>query len=75
MSPLTSFSKTRLARNDQSNTSCTHDKIPVPKLNKKFKEKAHIGIPQENLTIRKVGFLIDHIAPLGSYSFGFTLDI
>lgn len=75
VSLLTSFSKTQLARNDESNMSCTHDKIPVPILNKKFKEKAHIGIPQENLTIRKLGFWIDHIAPLGSYIFVFTLDI
>lgn len=47
----------------------------MPILKKKFKEKAHIGIPQENLTTRKLGFLIDHTAPLGSYIFVFTLDI
>lgn len=75
VSLLTSFSKTRLARNDHSNISYTYDKIPVPIFKKKFEEKAYVGKSQENLAIRKLGFLIVHIAPLSSYIFVFTLDI
>lgn len=71
---LTSLSKTRLARNDHSNVPYIQDQIPVLILNKKFNEKVHIGRPQGNMTIRKLGFWIDHTVHLSSYIFVCTVN-